>query len=103
MLLIALSSIACRQDEVLQENEEITSSMSDATIVARDSIPSTGISDPPPKDKDHWKTTSEDTIKTPPKVIDISAFGSNFDIAIIPTDENGPKDPPKDKDHWRTK
>lgn len=79
--------------------------MNDPQVAARDSVPTKVITDPPPKDKDHWKTASQDTIKTNPPKFGISNFDllqdSNSGSTTLDPGENGPKDPPKDKDHWR--
>ena len=101
IIFAALSVIACRQDDVLIEQEESNSIIESQQVVARDSLST----DPPPKDKDHWKTAAsenKDTIKTnPPKASILLLNSSNFDVSILSGDD-GTK-PPKDKDHWRTK
>lgn len=106
LILIGLTSIACRQGESLIEDEQLSLHQEENQMSAKDSTSaSPGFeNNDPPKNGTHWKTASdEDTIKViNPKNFVGGLLDPNSSIgAVIGDDE--PKDPPKNGTHWRAR
>lgn len=108
LILIGLSSVACRHTEevLIDQEDQLSLQPEDNQMASKDST-SVGFetNDPPkdpPRDGSHWKTTSgnNDTIKVTPKsftgIISLDSPSSTTEVI-----DNGPKDPPRDGSHWR--
>ncbi|WP_228459798.1 hypothetical protein [Chryseobacterium muglaense] len=107
LILIGLSSIACRQDENgLMDDEQVnTAQASDKSsetqrVNSEDSLAvNLDTGGDPPKNGTHWKISDSIKVNTPKNISDLSS------ITIPPATilEEEPTDPPKNGTHWKTK
>jgi len=107
LILIGLSSIACRQDEnSLIDDEQVNATQTldkSSTTQKGSSEDSLSLNldtvGDPPKNGTHWKISDSIKADIPKNISGLNSINTSSEIFL----DEEPTDPPKNGTHWKTK